>query len=292
MGKSVKNVAVAGGVTLGCAFGSFPGGWSGSATCTSDRPTASIWDYVNTLGAIATAGEFSGATRAAAASADATEATVGGIRGALSKASSMLRRSRRSTADVADSTAPAAPAARTAPTAEAAQAEGVVAREVTSDAPVSTARPAKAAGGATAKSPPTTLYHGTSAENAASIRATGIDVSRGNPMTDFGQGSYTTTNYDQALARAGGDHAGALAFDVPEGALDGLSGRTFAESGDDFASFVRGLRTGEANLYDYVTGPVLRNIRPFYRGEAPDTFGDQTAFHTERAAQTLFDTLR
>jgi len=44
--------------------------------------------------------------------------------------------------------------------------------------------------------------HGTSAEYAQTIRTNGIDLSKGSPFSDFGQGFYMTTSKDEALLSA------------------------------------------------------------------------------------------
>lgn len=131
------------------------------------------------------------------------------------------------------------------------------------------------------------LYHGTTPENAASIRANGIDLGMANPRTDFGPGFYTTRIYDQALARAGGDTAGVLTYNVPESMFDSLSGVTFEDGGSDYADFLRSIRSGDMNPYDYVEGPVLRNPGAFYAGKDPITFGNQISFHTQTAVDMM-----
>ena len=45
---------------------------------------------------------------------------------------------------------------------------------------------------------PCVVYHGTLSIHKNSL-VKGIDISRGYPSTDFGQGLYTTDNYDQAM---------------------------------------------------------------------------------------------
>jgi uncharacterized protein DUF3990 len=46
--------------------------------------------------------------------------------------------------------------------------------------------------------PNLTLYHGTDYESAVQIMSGGVDLSRCSPLTDFGRGFYTTTNFEQA----------------------------------------------------------------------------------------------
>lgn len=48
---------------------------------------------------------------------------------------------------------------------------------------------------------PQILYHGTSSNHLSSINS-GIDVSKCEPIADFGQGFYTTTNFNRACERA------------------------------------------------------------------------------------------
>ncbi|HET9655786.1 MAG TPA: RHS repeat-associated core domain-containing protein, partial [Kineosporiaceae bacterium] len=132
------------------------------------------------------------------------------------------------------------------------------------------------------------LFHGTTLGNVAGIRATGIDLARANPRTDFGAGFYTTADHAQALLRAGGNPAGVLEFRLDRSAFDGLSGRTFTSGDDDYAEFLRAVRQEGGHPYDYVSGPVLAQPRNFYLGSTPVTFGNQTSFHTSVAISILF----
>ncbi len=149
-----------------------------------------------------------------------------------------------------------------------------------------------AAGARVAAEDTVPLYHGTTPENAASIRANGIDLARANPRTDFGPGFYTTRSYEQALARAGGDPAGVLTYNVPQSMFENLSGITFEDGGSDYAAFLRSIRSGGMHSYDYVEGPVLRNPGTFYSGKDPVTFGNQISFNTQTAIDIMNGYLR
>ncbi|MEV0269540.1 polymorphic toxin-type HINT domain-containing protein, partial [Hamadaea sp. NPDC050747] len=128
----------------------------------------------------------------------------------------------------------------------------------------------------------TDLYHGTSAQAAASIRANGVDTGYSSRPMDFGSGFYTTRDPAQAAEWASkrhGDAGAVLHFRVPNARLEELNARTFAEGSPDLTAFVRYYRSGGTGTpYDLVEGPMLRNPGPFLRGAAPQWFGNQVVF--------------
>ncbi len=138
-----------------------------------------------------------------------------------------------------------------------------------------------------------TLYHGTTSEDAASIRRSGIDLSQGNPKTDFGRAFYTTRDYGQALARAHGDPRGVLTYRVSVVELSQLSNLTFQSNGVAYDAYLREVRAGGGGTFDYVEGPVLRNISQFYsQGKPSVAFGNQVAFRTPKGVGVLDGSLQ
>jgi hypothetical protein len=112
----------------------------------------------------------------------------------------------------------------------------------------------------------TQYYHGTTDNYAANIRAKGIDLSRGRPDLDFGQGFYTTQSRSHASARAeqmiklyGGDPE-VLTYRVPNSQFTQLKGLEFTEPNTIWKNFTLGNRSGTLppHGHDYVSGPVLR----------------------------------
>lgn len=134
----------------------------------------------------------------------------------------------------------------------------------------------------------TTLYHGTSSEAAAAIRANGIDLSYSRANLDFGKGFYTTTDYAQAQAWAARQGGEVLTYRVPTADFENLNQLRFPSANADWESFVNANRSGAPlHSYDTVSGPMLGNPRSFLNGAAPTAFGQQTSFHTIEAANWL-----
>ncbi|HEU4962616.1 MAG TPA: DUF3990 domain-containing protein [Bacilli bacterium] len=116
-------------------------------------------------------------------------------------------------------------------------------------------------------------YHGTLRTHAESIMSR-VNVKAGRLFTDFGQGFYLTTNYEQAkrwaVAKARyRSHADGRADEAPVVvkirldtiSLHQLSGCTFEVPNDRWAEFVYNCRKhGKANTlfhnYDFVCGPL------------------------------------
>jgi hypothetical protein len=140
----------------------------------------------------------------------------------------------------------------------------------------------------------TTFYHGTSSEVAQSIRTNGIDLTKGSPYSDFGQGFYMTTSKDEALASAGRlygpNNLDVVEFQVPNSKLNELSSLNFPTADADWADFVSFHKQfGPSDLlhggepYDLVSGPLFRR---FSSSEGVLPWMDrlpQTSIHTEKA---------
>ena len=144
------------------------------------------------------------------------------------------------------------------------------------------------------------VYHGTTANGAASIKANHVQAKFFNARTDFGAGFYVTTNRAQAdgwarhQARSisiGGTpvQAAVVEFTIPREQLGGLLALSFIRPEDahqDFWDLILHCRAGNHHalpgsaqgLYDVVYGPVAANwrFRPYtcYQGY------DQISFHT------------
>jgi hypothetical protein len=155
------------------------------------------------------------------------------------------------------------------------------------------------------------LYHATINLYISSIRNR-IDVMRGRPKRDFGQGFYTTTKRRQAQAwawRCAIEYSDEnplsrrrprpmiVRFGVDRDAIAGLETLSFVR-GDheaaDFWSFVHHCRSGEigharsvppnpGEWYDVVVGPVAA----FWDMNLMIADSDQMSFHTPRGADLL-----
>lgn len=138
------------------------------------------------------------------------------------------------------------------------------------------------------------LYHATTAERAASIRANGIDLARARPNTDFGPGFYTTRNPVQAEAWAArlqkaGSPSEVLHYQVPANEFAGLNGLTFEGPTPGWEDLVRSQRLlgGPPHGYDFVEGPMVGNVRGAWGGGTLDPWGNQVSFHTPDAIDLL-----
>lgn len=146
----------------------------------------------------------------------------------------------------------------------------------------------------------TTLYHGTSTEWGASIRANGIDLSwsRIRIKTDFGQGFYTSQSYEQAMgkavevaAREGGSPT-VLEFRILNSDLANLNGLEFPAANPLWEQFVFQNRSGAPlHVFDYISGPTLRKPEAFLKGASAASFGQQTSFHTKMGIDLLNSSL-
>lgn len=151
--------------------------------------------------------------------------------------------------------------------------------------------------------PAIVLYHGTLASSATAIVGGGVDISRGNPNTDFGRGFYTTTLLSQAEEWAetvgvseGKPHA-IVMLTLDRLALRSLRTLGFvrgALDATDYWSFVAHCRGKHQNSprthqhYDVVYGPVARSWRGRGNSEVfPDY--DQISFHSSAAQKILCD---
>jgi len=150
------------------------------------------------------------------------------------------------------------------------------------------------------KNSPVRLFHGTDDVSADEISRTGVDLSRCQPLTDFGTGFYTTTHLDQAknwanlrtarlrlgaLPNAG---AAVIAFEAARTGLAGLKSLNFVRDDADYWAFVRYCRTGGrlhgpgGAQYDVVSGPVSLWSQKFVISGC-----DQFSFHTDIAVKQL-----
>lgn len=142
-----------------------------------------------------------------------------------------------------------------------------------------------------------TFYHGTSKEGADSIRKIGIDIDTfAKPKKDFGKGFYTTTDYDQALKWASRKKGGGevLTFRVMKSDLNKLHSVELRNGSFATKLFVGHNRLGgRMHGFDTVSGPMLGNplfdsTTKWYKGFAPNWFGQQTTFHTTEAIEILY----
>lgn len=144
----------------------------------------------------------------------------------------------------------------------------------------------------------TVYYHGTMSDFGDYIRANGINLTRGRPNLDFGQGFYLTTSRSHATGRAHhmiqrfGGTAEILTFRVSDKKLSKLRGLRFFEPNDAWRRFVIGNRTGTlvSHGYDYVSGPVLRNLRTASAWPFPNF--NQISLHSEAATKLFYGGLR
>ena len=154
---------------------------------------------------------------------------------------------------------------------------------------------------------PLKVYHGCDDVSASKIVPTigghAIDLARGRPATDFGQGFYTTTNVRQAEQWAnrryhfgqaqGAKSAAVVGFTIDRDAMASLDDMAFVR--DDFApnsdywqlvAHCRGgndhARVGTRGYYDVVYGPV--SLYPQFL-VIPDA--DQISFHTPAGLNVL-----
>ena len=130
----------------------------------------------------------------------------------------------------------------------------------------------------------TDLYHGTDKPGAAAIRKNGVDPAYGPRPMDFGNGFYTTRDFNQAKTWADKKPGGGvvLHFKVPNSELDKLNTKTFDQNSPGLANFVRKFRSDRAGTKtpseDVVEGPMLYNPQPFRRGAPPKWGGNQVVF--------------
>jgi len=138
------------------------------------------------------------------------------------------------------------------------------------------------------------LYHGTWGAAAQSIVSQGINLSLGNPETDFGRGFYVTTLRTQAeeWARRNTDpavvHFRILRSNLTPGSLCGL---VFPSADMEFITLVKWMRTVQPAMggvgYDFVEGPLLLNPSSCLAGQTCLTGGQQDSIHSQSAATML-----
>lgn len=138
------------------------------------------------------------------------------------------------------------------------------------------------------------LYHGTSANNAASIRANGIDLSRSRKQLDFGSGFYTTADPEQAAdwvkrLEKQGESGEVLHYRVRKADLEALNGRTFEGATQEWEDMVRSQRRlgSPPHDLDYVQGPMVGRVKGLRDNGPLDPWGHQLSIHTQTAADLL-----
>jgi hypothetical protein len=147
---------------------------------------------------------------------------------------------------------------------------------------------------------PLILYHSTLAIHAKSIEEK-VDLSKVDPISDFGKGFYTTTSKQQAkvysklLIRKNDDkkvETAIVEFTVDRNLIASLESLSFvrmAKDANDFWNLVEACRKrGQSHKenqawYDLVIGPVAS---AFQKRIAWSDY-DQVSFHTERAVEIL-----
>jgi len=148
------------------------------------------------------------------------------------------------------------------------------------------------------------LFHGTHLLAADQIKAEGrFAFERTRLSTDFGQGLYTTTNFNQAevwaeKAATRASHANGnyikpriLVAEMDRNKLSQLSILFFIRYSPDFIDLIEHCRAGKIhspsnNKYDVIAGPLSRHPRRgVFRGK------DQISFHTQKACELLFDSI-
>jgi len=156
-----------------------------------------------------------------------------------------------------------------------------------------------------------TLYHGTLEHHVKMIKSR-VDVTLGNPLTDFGRGFYTTTSRRQARSWAWqlavdynvkqSPHTPAatpvvIRYRVSRDDLAGLECLTFVRGdfhAEDYWSLVHHCRSGNPgharpappaadDWYDVVAGPVAA----VWRTRLAVLNADQYSFHTQAGADVL-----
>lgn len=148
------------------------------------------------------------------------------------------------------------------------------------------------------------LFHGTHQIAADQIKAEGrFALERTRLSTDFGQGLYTTTNFDQAeiwakkaakrvfITTGNSTEPKILIASIDRYQLSQLSILFFIRSSPDFIDLIKHCRAGNSqkvsnSQYDVIAGPLSRHPRRgVFRGK------DQISFHTQKACELLFNSL-
>ena len=118
-----------------------------------------------------------------------------------------------------------------------------------------------------------------------------MDLNHATRDMDFGRGFYTTTDRGQAQKWIDMRYSGSgdiVEFNIPKNELDALNGKIFSSGNSGWANFVTQSRNGMANSYDYVSGPMLMNPKPYLKyGKEAVAKGQQTAFNTKVGVDLL-----
>ncbi len=133
------------------------------------------------------------------------------------------------------------------------------------------------------------LYHGTTAEGAASLQAKGIRLNKSRDHLDFGRGFYLTDSAEQAAHWAGPDGA-VVKFSIRRDDLAQFAGKSFADgSSPGLWELVRDNRVlgGRQHNYDWVEGPFLGNSVKAIKGAEPNWYGYQLSVHANKLAKLL-----
>jgi hypothetical protein len=149
---------------------------------------------------------------------------------------------------------------------------------------------------------PLIVHHGTTGRFADSIVASGIDLMRCRPLSDFGRGFYTTPNFDQAKEHANTLYrklaalslssaglrpapicAAVITYRVDRGDLSQLEHLTFVNPTADWSAFVAHCRSAggphvpsTGGFYEVVYGPLQGP-----KGTAYPRNYEQVSFHSQ-----------
>jgi hypothetical protein len=120
----------------------------------------------------------------------------------------------------------------------------------------------------------------------------GIDVSKGRTNLDFNpsgeSGFYMTKDLSQAHEWAG-PNGRIVKFNPDPSEVSALNGKVFNGPSTEWQKTVVAGRTGNLqHQYDYVEGPMLRNVQgAVHNGEIPIPKGHQIAIFTPRAVNVF-----
>ncbi|MEL7435689.1 MAG: DUF3990 domain-containing protein, partial [Chloroflexota bacterium] len=146
-----------------------------------------------------------------------------------------------------------------------------------------------------------TLYHGTTLTFARLIQQNGVDLSKGNPRSDFGRGFYTTTDAEQAkdwawkISLEHVDKPSLLEYKVNREQLARLDTLWFLDgkrTNESYWSFVfhcrmgnegHGRQVSSGSFYDVVIGAVTAQ----WMQRKIFTDANQVSFHTAKSLNAL-----
>ena len=151
--------------------------------------------------------------------------------------------------------------------------------------------------------PSISLFHGTIITSANNLSVSGVDITKGRSLTDFGRGFYTTTDeatartWSERIARRRGGEPTVVSLSLARTALGRLNSVAFVRGSldaRDYWSFVAHCRSGlshqpaTGSFYDVVYGPVAKT---WAGSRSSSTWADydQISFHTRIAQDMLND---